>query len=711
MTIAVIKRAASVVIKPGENAAEAARQAAIATEAAASIADTVSDLASDTAQVFINGTVFWDRSDRKLDFPEITGRLRSSGSSFTTWTPPAGTTWEATMPSSGSGLVYIDTTVAAGSNPIKVGASLAVITQDATKIPLGYWWQRNFVGHKGYQLQETWAEDRRVQHVASNLSIVFVPAADAGTYGLTTGSQGSWMVPLTLRYVVLGMTVSTIANTASAVVDPTGSYTWSNYAQVDVNNAAENSLWLNVGTNTVSANSRTGFMRGTNSGIVPLAVRHSANGRVRPLAGVQAFTVGKDPDALFDRVSTNEAAIAAMGTNIPALSSGERLRRTLKKLAIIADGGTAVVRICAGPADSWWDRPYAGTELLERFAADGIAMSSSGYINLNPSFAKSNGVVLTQSDGSTALNTGPAGWTHEDADTGSGNGQLSGSGNALSTTDTDRTFLATGIKAETIHLTYHDTGTGAFRYRTNGGSWTTVTMLDSGDALRIQVASGLSGSANTVEIDTTVNTAGQTVRLLDMYADGTAAGVQFNQMANAASTALDWDGFKDAWIREVTDMDVDLAIFALGVNDQGQGTGVITPATFGALLQGMLDDFNAVLPNSQVLLLSPPRVVTGNSGGTVSMQDFGAQYSALYVANEFTELVRYDTLWGSYEEEMPLRPRSSPTTSTSAITRTRGPTSGISAHSSTGCCRDSCEPLNCPDRALLRSASRIARLS
>ena len=636
------------IISLGSGATEAARQAAIATAAADSVADTVDGVTSDTAQVFINGTVFWDRTDRKVSFPEITGRLRESGSSFTTWAPSGSNMWEATMPSSGSGLVYLDTTVGSGSNPIKVGASLAVIDYDETKIPLGYWWQRNFVGHKSYQLQETWALDRRIQHVASNLSIVFVPSASGSTYGLTTGSQGSWMVPLTLRHVILGNTVNTIANTASAATDPTGTFTWSNYAQVDVGHSAESTLWLNVGANTVSASSRTGFMRGTNSGIVPLAVRHSGNGRVVGLSGLRAYTAGEDPDALFDRVSTNEAAIAAMGETVPVLSDGERLRRYLKKLAIIKDGGSEVIRICAGPADSWWDRPYAGAELLARFAADGIAMSSSGYISLNPDLEKSTGVTITQGDGSTALNDGAADWTHEDAHTGSGNGQLSGSGNALSTTDTDRTFLATGIKAETIHLTYHDTGTGAFRYRTNGGSWTTVTMLDSGDAVRIQVASGLSGSANTLEIDTTVNTIGQTVRLLDIYADGTAAGVQFNQMANAASTALDWDGFKDAWIQEITEMDIDLTIAALGVNDQRQGD---SPETFGATMQGIFDDYAVALPYSQVLMVCPPRCSSEGDGGTSSMQDFGAQYSALYGAHDFTEICRLDKLWGSFAEE------------------------------------------------------------
>ena len=173
-------------------------------------------------------------------------------------------------------------------------------------------------------------------------------------------------------------------------------------------------------------------------------------------------------------------------------------------------------------------------------------------------------------------------------------------------------------------------------------------MLDSGDAVRIQVASGLSGSANTLEIDTTVNTIGQTVRLLDIYADGTAAGVQFNQMANAASTALDWDGFKDAWIQEITEMDIDLTIAALGVNDQRQGD---SPETFGATMQGIFDDYAVALPYSQVLMVCPPRCSSEGDGGTSSMQDFGAQYSALYGAHDFTEICRLDKLWGSFAEE------------------------------------------------------------
>ena len=66
------------IISLGSDATEAARQAAIATAAADSVADTVDGVTSDTAQVFINGTVFWDRTDRKVSFPEITGRLRES---------------------------------------------------------------------------------------------------------------------------------------------------------------------------------------------------------------------------------------------------------------------------------------------------------------------------------------------------------------------------------------------------------------------------------------------------------------------------------------------------------------------------------------------------------------------------------------------------------------------------------------------------------
>jgi hypothetical protein len=647
-TLFLVKSNGTISLDLGENTRRAIQAAADAQAALATISGTEAAAASMSSQVFIDGRVFWDRTDRKLSFPQVTGRLRTSGSSFVTWTPPGGTMWEVTMPSSGSGLVYLDTTVGSGSNPIKVGASLEVIAHDQTKIPLGYWWQRSFIGFLDFQIQETWAIDRRVQHLASNLSIVFIPSAEGSQYGVTTGSQGSWMVPRTLRYVLLGSAVNTINNSAATAVDPTGTYTWADYAQIDVNNNGESTLWLNVGTNTVEASSRTGFMRGTNSGVTPLAMRHSANGVVIPLAGVHATSVGEDPEELFDRVSTNEAAIASMGENIPLLSSGERLRRYLKKLAILKDGGDEVIRICAGPADSWWDRPYAGAELLARFADDGIPMSSSGYIGLNPELEKSSGVVIRQNDGSTKLNAGSEPWTWEDADSGSGNGQLSGSGNALSTTGVDRTFLASNIKAETIHLTYHDTGTGAFRYRINGGSWTTVTMANSGSATRIQIASGLAGAANTVEIDTSVNTVGRTVRLLDLYADSSVAGVQFNQMGNGSSTALDWNGFKDAWIREITAMDIDLAIAALGVNDQRQGD---SPSTFGTTMQDILDDFTAALPYSQVLMVSPPRC--GNEGAvdTSSMQTFGAQYSALYVANEFTEICRLDKLWGTWEEE------------------------------------------------------------
>jgi len=559
------------------------------------------------------------------------------------------TTYDITLSPSGAQVIVYDTTVAAGSNPYVVRDFDTKYDYDDTQIVLGYYWLKTLVNVKLGNVQLTTEVDRNVQHLISNYPIIFINEGDT-SFGITPGTNGTWMVPINTRYRFIGVDlISTNDGTPSAATDPTGTYDWSNYTQVDVEHNAGSTLYLDPGANLVYEAPNNETISGTGSGYVPMATRHYSNGELQTTCGIRAFYAGQDPLTLFTRVSQNEADIAANAeaVSIPVLlSNGEKLRKFNKKLSVIKNGGSEVIKIASCFCDSWWDRNYSGDELLSRFSDDGIAMGSSGYISLNPHWPQSNGVTLKNGDGTTDPDGGAYPWDVDDGSDGaSSQALLSGSGNALSTIGNDQTLLISNIKGSSIYLTYEDLN-GIFEYQINGGSWTTVVGGSTGNAIRLQIASGLSGSANTVGVRTTLNTG--TVRLLDMYADGPDTGVQYSKMGNGSTTADDAVLWLNAMKRELTAMDIDVGIFAYGVNDQRQGKD---PATFKTLMESLVAGFFQALPDATLLLVCPPRCVNDGDSGTSPMQDFGSAYQSVYYDNDAVEIVRLDKLWGDYAME------------------------------------------------------------
>lgn len=603
-----------------------------------------------SSRVYVSGVPIWDPIARVAYFPQTVVRERST-SGFGRIYTPTGDYNEVVVGSGGNSEIYIDTSVTDSAvNPFVVRKNAAA-PLDATLVPVCYTRGGILVFEKGFRPLITTDVDHRVHHVSSNYPIIFIASTDTG-YGITPGTNGSWMVPTVLRHTIgAALQTSTTTNTASTATDPTGTYGWSNYSQIDVNHGAETTLYFDVGARLVKEAAIETTMAGTKSGYVPLAVRHF--GGAQPLqarSGLSVFYAGKDTKTLFGRVSALEADTGASAADI---TDGSRLRRYHKKRAILKSGSYATLNIASFGCDSWWDRSSSGIELLARHNADGIQTAGSGYISLNPQLGQSNGVLVTQADGTTALDVGAAPWVFEDASDSGVNvaAYLSGSGNAISTTANDRTFRASSIEGQDLILTYHDL-TGAFRYRVNGGAYATITGGNTGNAVTVTLASGIpTGAGNLLEIDTTVN-AGGTVRLLDLKAKSIRNGVQYHKMANGESTAEVMVNWIDAAKRELTALDVDLGILALGVNDQRTGK---SPDAFLGHIRTLANGFFDARPNGDLVLVVPPRCIDDAAPGTSPMQDFGTQYATLYgeliATGRSVEIVRNDRLYGTYAVE------------------------------------------------------------
>ena len=165
---------------------------------------------------------------------------------------------------------------------------------------------------------------------------------------------------------------------------------------------------------------------------------------------------------------------------------------------------------------------------------------------------------------------------------------------------TTGTLQITNFQAEVIKIFYHN-GTGTFRYRIDGGAWTTVAGTNTGVRSTITV-SGLADAAHTLDIDTTPNTG--SVRLYGFHGSRSAAGVEINKCGRGGATSTDIDLVMALQANYLVDFPPDIVAIILGTNDAGAG---ITKATYKGHLYSIIQKCKAVAPDASYLLIAPAR--------------------------------------------------------------------------------------------------------
>lgn len=331
-------------------------------------------------------------------------------------------------------------------------------------------------------------------------------------------------------------------------------------------------------------------------------------------------------------------------------SDGSRAKSWRVKLAQLKASETVVAKaIFLG--HSWFDRNAIPQAIIDRFVDDGFALSANGWISLGSTGSVAGaGSICQLRDAVLDYN---ADWTLNDGGAGTG---VNCFDNYLLTTSTDTATLSlTNYYGTSIYVYIRNKG-GSFRWRIDGGSWTTHTGT-TGNAYATPVAvTGLANTTHTLEIDTTVNTGlGQVwIEAIRTESPG-VGGIEFSKSANGGTTSNNWTNPSTlsgmAYYMALNPPD--LVFLMLSTNDQR--LIATDPAEFKTNIQSILTTLRTASPNCCILLVGDPQNNAGGFGGNIPggypMEEYNDGLSDIYFSTTYTEIVRLDLICGTYAEE------------------------------------------------------------
>ncbi|MCW3835990.1 SGNH/GDSL hydrolase family protein [Sphingomonas canadensis] len=323
-------------------------------------------------------------------------------------------------------------------------------------------------------------------------------------------------------------------------------------------------------------------------------------------------------------------------SSLPTHTDGRGLHALRGKLAKILQSGAGRARI-AVTGDSW-------TEY--------VAIPQQLATWLRTLYGDAGGAWLSvqnQSGGPYTLDSvtfSKSGWTSYDAsaDGAPGTNGCAPDGMRISTTGTSATLSYGAVPCDSFKIFYKDT-TGTFRWRVDGGSWTTVTGGGT-DALAAVTISGLSAGTHGFDIDCTGNAG--TVVIYGAHASKAAGvGVEMLKMGNGGLDGTMLATFASSYIQPIATSigSIDAVIVIMSTNDyRRSGT---TPELLVAALGDLVTAYRAANADTGFIFVAPAL-----SGGTVVTAQ-SAYRDAIYdfcIAGGHEFLNMHD-LWGSYASE------------------------------------------------------------
>ncbi|HEJ7160082.1 SGNH/GDSL hydrolase family protein [Serratia marcescens] len=318
---------------------------------------------------------------------------------------------------------------------------------------------------------------------------------------------------------------------------------------------------------------------------------------------------------------------APIGSTLPISTDGRTLYSTAALISKIIHGESKQLKILM-TGDSWCEYvaiPQAIFDLCQR----DYSAAWSSYISVNGQFMLT-GTSFTKSPG----------WTMYDASLKPNWPPVNGcgpDGQSATTTASDQTMSLTA-SCDEIRLLHQDLS-GAFRYRLDGGAWTTITGSNTGQSLITKTSVSTLG-VHTLEIDTTVNTG--LVGINGFYCPSkTKAGVEVIKAGNAGITGDGLDNFKDNIPQFSNLIKPDLMIFILGTNDFRNGR---TVESFKAGLRNHIKAWRSSNPNMGCVLVIPARCSANGPNPSTVYRDASAE-----VAFEFgVEWYNFHDDWSTW---------------------------------------------------------------
>lgn len=333
------------------------------------------------------------------------------------------------------------------------------------------------------------------------------------------------------------------------------------------------------------------------SALVPLDIDEAGkipsyyiNGKLHVVKGLSAAMVA---DLIAATKATLRYAPLAnpLASARPTTTDGRSLVRARSKLAKLKRSANGRVRALM-PGDSWCDLPTIPQALANLLYGE-YGKSGEGWISVggNGGIYPLNGVTLTRS-----------GWTLYDvSETTAAPAYGTGiDGDSLSATGT-AAVLAIGNLTATEITIYYGQQTGTFRWRVDGGAWTSVTGDGSG-GLGKALITGLADAVHTLSIDLTGN-AGTAV-LHGFYAGRSAvAGIELSKCGNGNIDSSQIPKFMTQITPIATDLAPDVVIIFLGTNCYRRGVSPVS--VYIATLTAMVAAYRAAVPGVGFIFVAP----------------------------------------------------------------------------------------------------------
>jgi lysophospholipase L1-like esterase len=324
--------------------------------------------------------------------------------------------------------------------------------------------------------------------------------------------------------------------------------------------------------------------------------------------------------------------LGTVDASLPIATDSSTLHRLRAKLGVKLNSSTGIIRVGI-IGDSWTDRVAIPQNLKDMLTA---AYGTSGY-----------GWISVDSDDSAVRLTGlthtNANWTEYDASEDGAPDPTIGcavDGKAIYTSGTTAT-VSISVVCESFKIAYRD-GDGTFRYRVDGGSYTSVAGAESGNVEWVDIT-GLSDASHTIEIDTTVNT-GEAV-IYGYVARHTDPGIEFHKLGNGSIDGDQIETYLDQMQPFFEELELDAIIVALGTNDYRRAKPF---ESYAGAITGIADAVRAEVSDCGVILWAP-----ADSDGTavLPLTDYVAEMYRLSGSGEIgCEFFNHHKMFGTFEE-------------------------------------------------------------
>lgn len=344
-------------------------------------------------------------------------------------------------------------------------------------------------------------------------------------------------------------------------------------------------------------------------------------------------------DGYLSALGLSKALIATLGLEIayapankpassvlPTATDGRTLHAWRSRLAKVKRAGQGQAKLLI-TGDSWTEYVAIPQQLSSLLHAQ-FGKAGEGWISVNGTYML-NGVTLAKS-----------GWSLFDASTGAvpvyGTGV---DGMYVTTAGVAATLTVGNLTCTNFDIYYRQHG-GTFRWRVDGGAWTSVVADNTGALGKVSIA-GLSTATHAIEIDTAANAG--TVVLCGFRASTPAAvGVEILKAGNAGLDGEQLARFTSFIGPIAQDFAPDVVVVALSTNDYRRASSTVEK--YIAALELLVSQYRGIAPDCAFIFIAP-----ADSNG-VAVRPLTSYRDALYAfcishGHEFYNM--YDE-WGSF---------------------------------------------------------------